>query len=183
MDSNGLHERIKTVRKSLMPKVSQTAFAEMLGTTRRAITTYETGAVTPSDTFIQLLCTKFNIDEHWLRTGEGEMYKNDLDAQVESFAQKYILTPDEREIMRYFFQLAPKERTAMIEHVLGVADAIRSARDAAAEEQHAADEKQRTAPLTDEEIEAELASYRAELLAEKEAQSVSAAGDSDAKRA
>ena len=119
MDSNGLHERIKTVRKSLTPKVSQTAFAEMLGTTRRAITTYETGAVTPSDTFIQLLCTKFNIDEHWLRTGEGEMYKNDLDAQVESFAQKYILTPDEREIMRYFFQLAPKERTAMIEHVLG----------------------------------------------------------------
>jgi len=49
--------------------------------------------------------------------------------------------------MRYFFQLAPKERTAMIEHVLGVADAIRSARDAAAEEQHAADEKQRTAAL------------------------------------
>ena len=135
MDSNGLHERIKTVRKSLMPKVSQTAFAEMLGTTRRAITTYETGAVIPSDTFIQLLCTKFNIDEHWLRTGEGEMYKNDLDAQVESFAQKYILTPDEREIMRYFFQLAPKERTAMIEHVLGVADAIRNARDAAAEKQ------------------------------------------------
>ena len=181
MDSNGLHERIKTVRKSLTPKVSQTAFAEILGTTRRAITTYETGAVTPSDTFIQLLCTKFNIDEHWLRTGEGEMYKNDLDAQVESFAQKYILTPDEREIMRYFFQLAPKERTAMIEHVLGVADAIRSARDAAAEEQHAADEKQRTAPLTDEEIEAELANYRAELLAERKARSASE--DGSAKRA
>ena len=42
---------------------------------------------------------------------------------------------------------------------------------------------QRTAPLTDEEIEAELAAYHAELLAEKEAQSVSASGDSDAKRA
>ena len=135
MDSNGLHERIKTVRKNLTPKVSQTAFAEMLGTTRAAIAPYERGIVIPSDTFIQLLCTKFNIDEHWLRTGEGEMYKNDLDAQVESFAQKYILTPDEREIMRYFFQLAPKERTAMIEHVLGVADAIRSARADAAEKQ------------------------------------------------
>ena len=98
----------------------------MLGTSRRAITTYETGLVVPSDTFIQLLCTKFNIDEHWLRTGEGEMYKNDLDAQVEAFAQKYALTEEDREIMRYFFQLAPKERTAMIEHVLGVADAIRT---------------------------------------------------------
>ena len=84
--------------------------------------------------------------------------------------------------MRYFFQLAPKERTAMIEHVLGVADAIRSARDAAAEEQHAANEKQRTAPLTDEEIEADVAAYRAELLAEKEAALASVSG-SVAKRA
>ena len=183
MESNRLHERIKAVRKSLTPKVSQTAFAEMLGTTRAAIAPYERGIVIPSDTFIQLLCTKFNIDEHWLRTGEGEMYKNDLDAQVESFAQKYILTPDEREIMRYFFQLAPKERTAMIEHVLGVADAIRSARDAAAENQHAATENRRTAPLTDEEIEAELADYRAELLAEREVRSASISGNADAKRA
>jgi len=176
-----LKNRLKRIRKVLPQKTSQEKFAVLLGTTRNAIASYESGKVIPSDTFIQLLCTKFNINEHWLRTGEGEMYKNDLDAQVESFAQKYILTPDEREIMRYFFQLAPKERTAMIEHVLGVADAIRSARDAAAEEQHAADEKQRTASLTDEEIEAELANYRAELLAEREAQSASE--DGSARRA
>ena len=176
-----MKNRLKKIRKVLPQKTSQEKFAVLLGTTRNAIASYESGKVIPSDTFIQLLCTKFNIDEHWLRTGEGEMYKNDLDAQVEAFAQKYILTPDEREIMRYFFQLAPKERTAMIEHVLGVADAIHSARDAAAEEQHAADEKQRTAPLTDEEIEAELANYRAELLAEREAQSASE--DGSARRA
>ena len=176
-----LKERLRDVRKSLPQKTSQEAFAKLLGITRTAYNKYELGLVIPSDTFIQLLCTKFNIDEHWLRTGEGEMYKNDLDAQVESFAQKYVLTEEDREIMRYFFQLAPKERTAMIEHVLGVADAIRSARDAAAEEQHVADEKQRTAPLTDEEIEAELANYRAELLAERKARSASE--DGNAKRA
>ena len=176
-----LKERLRDVRKSLPQKTSQEAFAKLLGITRTAYNKYELGLVVPSDTFIQLLCTKFNIDEHWLRTGEGEMYKNDLDAQVESFAQKYILTPDEREIMRYFFQLAPKERTAMIEHVLGVADAIRIARDAAAENQHAATENRRTAPLTDEEIESELANYRAELLAERKARSASE--DGSAKRA
>ena len=178
-----MKNRLKKIRKVLPQKTSQEKFAVLLGTTRNAIASYESGKVIPSDTFIQLLCTKFNIDEHWLRTGEGEMYKNDLDAQVEAFAQKYILTPDEREIMRYFFQLAPKERTAMIEHVLGVADAIRSARDAAAKEQHAAAEKERTAPLTDEEIEAELADYRAELLAEREVRSASISGNADAKRA
>ena len=114
------------------------------------------------------------------------MYKNDLDAQVEAFAQKYALTEEDREIMRYFFRLAPNERKAMIEHVLGVANAFRTAHAAAAEKQQQAApptekppraaEKERTAPLTDEEIEAELADYRAELLAERQAQSASEDG-------
>lgn len=171
-----LKERLRDVRKSLPQKTSQEAFAKLLGITRTAYNKYELGLVIPSDTFIQLLCTKFNIDEHWLRTGEGEMYKNDLDAQVESFAQKYILTPDEREIMRYFFQLAPKERTAMIEHVLGVADAIRSARAEAAEKQpetaanQASEDKRAHAHrLLD-----------AELDAEEKAASDSTSGNSDA---
>mgnify|MGYP000852868950 CR=1 FL=1 len=52
----------------------------------------------------------------------------------------------------------------------------------AAEEQHAAAEKQHAeTPLTDEEIEAELANYRAELLAERKARSASE--DGNAKRA
>ena len=173
-----LKERLRDVRKSLPQKTSQEAFAKLLGITRTAYNKYELGLVVPSDTFIQLLCTKFNIDEHWLRTGEGEMYKNDLDAQVESFAQKYILTPDEREIMRHFFQLAPKERTAMIEHVLGVADAIRNARDAAAEKQQetaanqaSEDKRAHAHRLLD-----------AELDAEEKAASDSTSGNSDARK-
>ena len=122
-----LHERIKAVRKSLRPKVSQAVFAQMLGTTRRAITTYETGVVVPSDTFIQLLCTKFNINEEWLRTGKGAMRKDDLDARVDTLAQQYILTNEEREVMRYFFQLTPEERKALIRHITSLAETIRTA--------------------------------------------------------
>lgn len=173
-----LKERLRDVRKSLPQKTSQEAFAKLLGITRTAYNKYELGLVIPSDTFIQLLCTKFNIDEHWLRTGEGEMYKNDIDAQVESFAQKYILTPDEREIMRYFFQLAPKERTAMIEHVLGVADAIRSARDAAAEKQQETAAHQ---ALEDKRAHAHRL-LDAELDAEEKAASDSTSGNSDARK-
>ena len=188
MDSNGLHERIKAVRKSLTSKVSQTAFAEMLGTTRAAIAPYERGIVTPSDTFIQLLCAKFNIDEHWLRTGEGEMYKNDLDAQVEAFAQKYVLTEEDREIMRYFFRLAPNDRKAMIEHVLSIADAIRSARaDAAEKQQEAAPPAEEPPRAAEKRVsDAERAEMHRlldeEIDAEEKAQSVSKDG-SIAKRA
>lgn len=179
MDSNGLHERIKAVRKSLTPKVSQTAFAEMLGTTRRAITTYETGVVTPSDTFIQLLCAKFNISEEWLRTGAGSMHKSDIDAQVDAYTRGYALDAEEREIIRYFLNLNPSERAAMIAHVEKLADAIRAARpqasaqtDApAANSKDAAINQQRT--MTDDELEAEVEAYRAALIAEKEAASAS----------
>ena len=179
MDSNGLHERIKAVRKSLTPKVSQTAFAEMLGTTRRAITTYETGVVTPSDTFIQLLCAKFNISEEWLRTGAGSMHKSNIDAQVDAYTRGYALDAEEREIIRYFLNLNPSERAAMIAHVEKIADAVRAARpqesaqtdapvasltDTAANQQHT---------MTDDELEAEVEAYRAALIAEKEAASVS----------
>ena len=69
-----LHERIRDVRKSLKPKTSQSVFAEMLGTSRDTIANYEGGRVVPTDTFIQLLCTKFNVSDEWLRTGAGNMY-------------------------------------------------------------------------------------------------------------
>ena len=182
MESNGLHERIKAVRKSMMPKVSQTAFAEMLGTSRRAITTYETGVVVPSDTFIQLLCAKFNISEEWLRTGAGSMYKSDIDAQVDAYTRGYALDAEEREIIRYFLNLNPSERDAMIAHVENLADAIRASRpqesaqtDApAANSKDAAANQQRT--MTDDELEAEVEAYRAALIAEQKGQSASSSG-------
>ena len=178
MDSNGLHERIKAVRKSLTPKVSQTAFAEMLGTTRRAITTYETGVVTPSDTFIQLLCAKFNISEEWLRTGAGSMHKSDIDAQVDAYTRGYALDAEEREIIRYFLNLNPSERAAMIAHVEKLADAIRAARPHESET-NAAINPQHT--MTADELEAEVDAYRAALIAEQKGQSASDSGSSAAK--
>lgn len=189
MESNGLHERIKAVRKSLTPKVSQTAFAEMLGTTRAAIAPYERGIVTPSDTFIQLLCAKFNISEEWLRTGAGSMHKSDIEAQVDAYTRGYALDAEEREIIRYFLNLNPSERAAMIAHVEKFADAIRAARpqesaqvDApAANSKDAAVKAQRT--MTADELEAEVEACRAALIAEQKGQSASDSGSSAAKMA
>ena len=67
-----MYKRLKEIRKSIGD--TQTQFAEKLGTSRNAIASYELGKVIPNDTFIQLLCAKFNINEEWLRTGNGEMY-------------------------------------------------------------------------------------------------------------
>lgn len=69
-----IHERIKQVRKSLPQKTSQEVFGNILGVSRDAISNIELGRVPPTNPFIQLLCLKLNINENWLRTGEGEMF-------------------------------------------------------------------------------------------------------------
>lgn len=179
----GLKDRLREIRKNLPKKTTQEAFAESLGTTRNAIASYELGKVIPTDTFIQLLCAKFNISEEWLRTGAGPMHKSDIEAQVDAYTRGYALDAEEREIIRYFLNLNPPERAAMIAHVEKLADAVRAARPAATSE-HTPAPAVKTADSTtkkqhtimdegDDEIEADVAAYRAALIAEKEAASAS----------
>lgn len=173
-----LKDRLREVRKSQPQKVTQETFAESLGTTRNAIVSYELGKVIPSDTFIQLLCTKFNINEHWLRTGEGEMKETGAADIFAMFAAQHNLTPAEREVMRYCFFLPPADRAALLTHITNLADTIRAAENTERANAPAANQQH---TMTDDEIEAELANYRAELLAERKARSASE--DGSAKRA
>ena len=54
--------------------LTQQEFADRLGTARNNIAGYETGKRSPSDAVISLICTKFNVNESWLRDGTGEMF-------------------------------------------------------------------------------------------------------------
>ena len=67
-----MNERLKKLRKEL--DMTQQEFADKLGTARNNIAGYETGKRNPSNAVISLLCREFNINEKWLRTGEGEMF-------------------------------------------------------------------------------------------------------------
>ena len=67
-----MNDRIKKLRKEL--DLTQQEFADRLGTARNNIAGYETGKRSPSDAVISLICTKFNVNESWLRDGTGEMF-------------------------------------------------------------------------------------------------------------
>lgn len=66
-----MKERLKQIRNS--QKLNQSKFAEALGVSVSNIQSYEIGRRVPSDSFIQLICNKYGVNETWLRTGEGEM--------------------------------------------------------------------------------------------------------------
>ena len=74
-----MNERIKAIRNAVGK--SQTDFAKELSVSRSAICKMESGENYPSEQTIKLICSEFNVNEEWLRTGNGEMFhpitKND----------------------------------------------------------------------------------------------------------
>ena len=65
-------DRIRELRKEL--GTTQQEFADRLKIKRNTIATYETGRNDPIDSVFALICREFNVNETWLRTGEGEMF-------------------------------------------------------------------------------------------------------------
>lgn len=77
-------ERVKELRKAL--GLSGEKFGEKIGVTRSAISDIERGRNGLSDSNILAICREFNVNEEWLRTGTGEMFKDmTLDEEIISF--------------------------------------------------------------------------------------------------
>lgn len=68
-----MDERIKAIRKAL--GLTQQEFADRIGIQRSTIAQYETGRNNPIDAVVSLICREYNVDEIWLRTGAGEMFR------------------------------------------------------------------------------------------------------------
>ena len=70
---SGINNRIKEVRQ--YKGLTQSQFSEVIGLSRNYIALIEIGERVPSDRTISDICREFNVNEEWLRTGEGEMFR------------------------------------------------------------------------------------------------------------
>ena len=64
-----MKDRIKLLRKK--EKMSQEEFGRKIGIGKSSVSKIELGENNPSDQTIMLICSIFNVNEVWLRTGEG----------------------------------------------------------------------------------------------------------------
>lgn len=79
-----MKERLKKLRKTL--DLTQQEFADKLKVPRNTIGGYEVGKSNPSDAAVNNICNIFNVNEEWLRTGNGEMFiELTRDEQIEKF--------------------------------------------------------------------------------------------------
>lgn len=68
-----MKDRIKQLRKEL--NYTQQQFGEKIGVKANTVGNYEIGLRLPSTAVIKAMCREFNVSEDWLRTGNGEMYR------------------------------------------------------------------------------------------------------------
>ena len=153
-------ERIRYFRKEVQ-NLTQEEFSRRINVGRANVASIEKNRIAVTDRVISDICNAFSLSEHWLRTGEGEMYEETETTLFSAFAKQYDLSEAEQKAAKYLLQLSSEERQQILRHIVGLSEAITSA-----------DQKIDVA-----DIDTELEAYKKELLAEAKAQSASATGD------
>lgn len=70
-----MNERLKEIR--LFNELSQSEFGKRIGIESRAhISSLESGKRNITDRIVTDVCREFNVNEKWLRTGNGDMFTN-----------------------------------------------------------------------------------------------------------
>lgn len=68
-----MHERIQAILAA--KNIKKVEFAKKLNISQPFASELCSGAKSPSDRTIVDICREFNVSETWLRTGEGEMFR------------------------------------------------------------------------------------------------------------
>ena len=85
-----MKDRLFWLRKSEL-KLSREKFGERVGMSGSEIRNIEDGVTRLKENKIPLICREFNVNEVWLRTGEGEPFKEESrEEQIMRFATQTV---------------------------------------------------------------------------------------------
>ena len=123
-----MNGRIKEVRRHADINLNQEDFGAKLGVTGAAISRVESGARNPSDQIILAVSREFNVNETWLRTGEGEMFVQKTRAQeIDEFISDILKgEPDFRQqLVSLLARMTPEEWKLLERKALELVDAMK----------------------------------------------------------
>ena len=117
-------ERVKAVRKDL--NMTLESFGKRLGVTKTAISNIENGARCLTDQMLLAICREFNVNENWLRTGEGDMFlKLSRDDEIAAYVGRVMADENafyQQKLLLFLSRLSPE----MLQKLESVADEVLS---------------------------------------------------------
>lgn len=110
-----INERIKYFRKDVL-HINQKEFASALGVTQSGVSYMEQSGSNVSDSSVKTICTIYNLNEDWLRTGAEPMYIEEPTFNLDDFLRNRGATDLELNIVKAYFELEPDVRRQLVEH-------------------------------------------------------------------
>lgn len=109
-----MNERIKELRKTL--GLSGEKFGTKIGLTRMSVSNLESNRYNLTEQTIKSICREFNVNENWLRYGDGDMFISSDDISLDELIQKNVVDDFEKEFLKAYFSLDKDIRKKALEH-------------------------------------------------------------------
>lgn len=106
-----MNERVKELRKAL--GLSGEKFGENIGLNRAAISKIENNAVGVSESNVKLICLTYNVNEDWLRTGQGSMFNETKNEFLEELKRLHNLSDFQVELVKTYLELPDKDKDSI----------------------------------------------------------------------
>ena len=103
--TSNMIERLKLLRHKLC--LTQSEFASVLGLNQSSYSLIETGKINLSERYIKTLVALYNVNEQWLRTGEGTIF---------------LSSPQEKELVKIFKSLSPASQNYLLKMAQGLVE-------------------------------------------------------------
>lgn len=110
-----MFNRLKELRKAL--NLNQTKFAAALGIGQSTLGMMEVGKREIGERHIKTICAIYNVNEQWLRTGEGPMFNENEKSLFDELSNEYKLSSTERALIESFLELSPDGRKAVAGYI------------------------------------------------------------------
>lgn len=106
-----MNERIKQLRQTL--NLSGEKFGAKIGLGRSAISLIESGKTNLTEQTILFICTAYNVNEQWLRTGEGSMFNQSSDDFYSNLQKKYNLSDIGINLIKSYMNLSDENKSVI----------------------------------------------------------------------
>lgn len=113
-----LNSRLKEVRLNL--GLSQEDFGKKIGLTRSAVSKLETNSRGVTKQTIKTISREFNVNENWLKTGEGNMFIELSKSELAANVVGRLLSEDDEFVKSVFIALGQmsKDEWAVIKKLV-----------------------------------------------------------------
>lgn len=106
-----MNERVKELRQALY--LSGEKFGEAIGVKRSAISDIETGRNNLTEQMIKSICLAYNVNENWLRTGEGSMFNRTKESFLAELQKQFSLSDLQVNLIKTYIELSDKDRASI----------------------------------------------------------------------